>query len=284
MTGGAVPPVSVSFFLPSEPLRELVTSYYFVEAAVFLRDRLHPEWGNIRLALSGVWTNQMDGRASGAPQRSSLHGPTDRTSRFETTGGLLLGVGLTPKGWVALIGRQASALANQVCELGGTLGVPGDDLAATLAADEDHQARVNRLNRLLSERAAARGPVDPLIDAIQAAIARGVTVRDLTETLNLSERSLHRLCLTTFGFGPKRLLKRQRFLRTLERVRDHLDARLSEVLDEEYYDQSHFIRDFRAFMGMTPSAYFNSPNEVMRRAAAERRRVVGASLQGLHGT
>ena len=34
--------------------------------------------------------------------------------------------------------------------------------------------------------------------------------------------------------------------------------------------------------GMTPTAYFALPREVLRRAAAERTKVVGASLQGLH--
>ena len=65
-----------------------------------------------------------------------------------------------------------------------------------------------------------------------------------------------------FGFSPVRLLRRQRFLRTLARVRDALDQPLGQLIDPHYYDQAHFNRDFKAYMGMTPIAYFRSPREV----------------------
>jgi hypothetical protein len=35
-------------------------------------------------------------------------------------------------------------------------------------------------------------------------------------------------------------------------------------------------------MGMTPLAYFRLPREALRRAGEERRRVLGAPVQGLH--
>jgi AraC-like DNA-binding protein len=53
-------------------------------------------------------------------------------------------------------------------------------------------------------------------------------------------------------------------------------------MDPAYYDQAHFNRDFKQYMGTTPLAYFSSPRELMRRAAEERRRVIGAPVQGLH--
>jgi len=90
------------------------------------------------------------------------------------------------------------------------------------------------------------------------------------------------LCLRVFGFTPKRLLRRQRFLRTLGAVRDAPDRPLAELMDPAYYDQAHFNRDFKACMGMTPLAYFRLPREALRRAGEERRRVLGAPVQGLH--
>ncbi len=75
----------------------------------------------------------------------------------------------------------------------------------------------------------------------------------------MSERTLHRLCNRAFGFSPKALLRQKRFLRTLERVRGVLDRPLSGLIDDGYFDQAHFNREFREFMGMTPTDYFNSP-------------------------
>ena len=41
-----------------------------------------------------------------------------------------------------------------------------------------------------------------------------------------------------------------------------------EALDAAYFDQAHFYRDFRDFMGMSPRAYFTASRALMARAAA----------------
>ena len=107
-------------------------------------------------------------------------------------------------------------------------------------------------------------------------------VPGFAETMGVSERTLNRICLRVFGFPPKRLLRRQRFLRTLDRVRGRLDMLLSELLQDGCYDQAHFVREFRAFLGSMPSDDFHSPREVLRRADIARLQVVGATMQGVH--
>ncbi|MBA3898339.1 MAG: helix-turn-helix domain-containing protein [Sphingomonadaceae bacterium] len=281
MTASAPP--TVGFRLPHPELRPYVTSYYFADSAGPLHDNLHPEWGNVRFVLRGDWRIEKAQRMTPAPV-SALYGPTDRTARFTTATGALLGIGLTPLGWVRMIRSDASRLANAMVPLGNNLGGAGDELARALAIDTDAQSRADMLNATLLARLATAPVDDAGVIAVQDALLDDTIadVRGLALRVAFAERTLHRLCLRAFGFGPKRLLRRQRFLRTLSKIRDRLDRPLIGLLYDGYCDQAHFRRDFQSCMGMSPTAYFGSPREVMRRAAQERARVVGAPLQGLH--
>jgi AraC-like DNA-binding protein len=275
----------IRFYLPAEGLRPLVTSYYFLESAGPLVDFTHPEWANIRFALNGVWRFEGDEtRETIDPPRAVLFGPTDRARRFATDGGLVLGVGLTPLGWLTLIGEDASDFANLAVPLDRQLGPSGSAIHAQLLEARGDAERVAILDTILNARPASHSGYCGLAVQVQQALLSGTVdhVVDLAEQLGIEQRTLHRVCTAVFGFPPVRLLRRQRFLRTLAKVRDQLDQPLGELIDPGYYDQAHFNRDFKACMGMTPLAYFRLPREALRRAAEERHRVLGAPVQGLH--
>jgi len=275
----------IRFYLPAERLRPLVTSYYFLESAGPLVDFTHPEWANIRFALNGVWRFE-DGEIKEAiePSRAALFGPTDRARRFMTDGGLVLGIGLTPLGWLTLIGSDASDLANLIVPLGSQLGISGPAMLMRLAEARTDAERVAILDAILEMRPPSQSAYRDIAVEVQQALLSGAAdhVAELAERLGIEHRTLHRVCTAIFGFPPVRLLRRQRFLRTLGKVRDQLDQPLGQLIDSGYYDQAHFNRDFKAYMGMTPLAYFRLPREALRRAVEERHRVLGAPVQGLH--
>ena len=63
-----------------------------------------------------------------------------------------------------------------------------------------------------------------------------------------------------FGVSFKMLQNNMRFLSTLEQINrlvlNHKDVNFSIVAhDQDYYDQAHFIKEFKRFTGMTPSEY-----------------------------
>lgn len=275
----------IRFYLPAEGLRPLVTSYYFLESAGPLVDFTHPEWANIRFALNGVWRFEGDeSRETIDPPRAVLFGPTDRARRFATDGGLVLGVGLTPLGWLTLIGEDASDFANLAVPLDCQLGPSGSAIRARLLEARTDAERIAILDSILGAQRESQSAYCGLAVQVQQALLSGTVdhVGDLAEQLGIEQRTLHRVCTAVFGFPPVRLLRRQRFLRTLAKVRDQLDQPLGELIDPGYYDQAHFNRDFKACMGMTPLAYFRLPREALRRAGEERQRVLGAPVQGLH--
>ena len=70
------------------------------------------------------------------------------------------------------------------------------------------------------------------------------------EGLAYSERHRRRLYQQQIGLAPKQVARIVRFQQALHELRT-----ADEVSLEGYYDQAHFIREFRAFTGMTPTAY-----------------------------
>ena len=65
-------------------------------------------------------------------------------------------------------------------------------------------------------------------------------------------------------------------------MRSRLDEPWTALLDDAYYDQSHFVRDCQRFVGMSPTQYFALPRILLDPAARLRVQTIGESLQGLH--
>ena len=101
----------------------------------------------------------------------------------------------------------------------------------------------------------------------------------------MSIRTLERMCHRYFGFTPKLLLRRQRFMRSLSAFMLHQSqkggARWTEAMDEEYHDQAQFTREFSEFMGMTPSAYAALPHPILASFMEARARIWGSAAQTL---
>jgi AraC-like DNA-binding protein len=58
------------------------------------------------------------------------------------------------------------------------------------------------------------------------------------------------------GVGPKWVINRYRLHEVVERLQESADISFTELaIDLKYFDQAHFIRDFRRFVGCPPAAY-----------------------------
>ncbi len=260
--------VVARFYVPQERLQPYVTFFYFIEASGPLTDFLYPEWGAVRFMISGNWHVTNPGFDDPAPQDAVLFGPTDRHGRIIADGGKTVGFSLSAIGWHRLIGHDAGGMANRVVPLGDRLGIDGMALRAQLQSYPSDADSVARFEALLLGLLDRRPPVGAAVLATDRALrTRPATTPEFAQAARVSERTLHRICLAAFGFPPKRLMRRQRFLDTMGRVRTAVGEALGEALDPAYFDQSHFYRDFRDFLGMTPRAYFSAPRPLMAAAA-----------------
>jgi AraC-like DNA-binding protein len=120
------------------------------------------------------------------------------------------------------------------------------------------EGTARRLEDAMAQRATAIAPPDETARAIFNVIARRrdysiPVARELSEYLEVSERTLRRRCHETFGFGPKTLDRIVRFQRFLRLVRADGVASMADLaVHAGYSDQSHLSRETASMAGMTP--------------------------------
>ncbi|OCC24144.1 hypothetical protein MB02_09850 [Croceicoccus estronivorus] len=280
--------IDVRFFPPPSELEGCFSTFY---RATFtmppgqrVRDYLQPEWGNIRFFWGDAPDAQVVGGSRVSRARFTATGPSSLPTEFYLGTTRMWGVGLFPLGWAKFMLTPAAELANAL--------VDGDDhpayahfeeLSANLFDGEPDDEREYRriidyfleLNRPHPDHDRIMGVhaalVDPAVDSVS----------ELARRAGLSQRTLERLCHRAFGFSPKRLLRRQRFMRSLTAFMLAKDRNWSEAIDPHYHDQAHFVRDFRAFMTMSPREYAALEHPILNAFMQERARIWGSPAQTL---
>jgi methylphosphotriester-DNA--protein-cysteine methyltransferase len=86
--------------------------------------------------------------------------------------------------------------------------------------------------------------------------------------MGTTPRTLERLFDRHVGMPPKRLARLERFQAVLRRAGDGGDLRglRDAALAAGYFDQAHFLREFRAFAGVSPSTFFGREDNAMSSA------------------
>ncbi len=81
-------------------------------------------------------------------------------------------------------------------------------------------------------------------------------ITELLERVPMSRRNFERKFLEEVGISPKTYAKIRRFGYTCSLMAGNRNVNLMDVLHQGgYYDQSHFIKDFKYFSGRTPRKY-----------------------------
>ncbi len=280
--------ISLDVFLPPPSLAPYISTFYRTEvfAGNVVEDRLPPESGNLRTGTAEVYEAGFGDGPFRAVPRSIISGPTDRATKLRIGQGTFWGVGLTPAGWRRFVAMPASDFTNQFedTDVHGSLDAISRlfDTLAGLADDTDAAVRSigDTFEGLLGERPETESTIHAVHHALTS--ENSGSVARLASMAGMNMRTFERFCNRHFGFAPSILLRRRRFLRSLAKFMLDPSMRWINTLDPHYHDQAHFIREFRAFMGMNPSQYANMPHPVVGAAVAARSAISVEAMQALH--
>ena len=205
---------------------------------------------------------------------SIIHGvPTGRFSRRLEGKGRVFGVKFRPGGFYPFIRTPVAAFTDTSISPGNAFGPEGRRIAADLrrlsvtahdasdavGADEE---MITSVERFLLDRLPGPDPHLALVTDIAAAIVRtrAITrVDQIASRFDLNKRVLQRLFNRYVGISPKWMIKRYRLHEAIERVAAGRSVNWSRLaLELGYFDQTHFIKDFKVLIGKSPAEYEKS--------------------------
>jgi AraC-like DNA-binding protein len=246
-------------YAPANSLERLIECYWFVEGdeTVSRQQKIIPDGypelifhyrDPYRINISGEWQLQSP---------SLLAGQIRKNFYLENTGASgIVGVKLKPAAVTYLFGIEMDTLEDQVVDLQKILGQRFESVTTSINTQKSHEEIITLLNSFFQSQKEVEYE-----ERIEGALAflfekhGDVRVSDLTIKLTITERQLERLFKKYIGLSPKFYARIIRFSYIFQLMQEGDQSWVNVAFQSGYYDQAHFIRDFKEFSGEDPSAY-----------------------------
>ncbi|WP_338554114.1 helix-turn-helix domain-containing protein [Paenibacillus sp. KS-LC4] len=192
--------------------------------------------------------------------RSGIFGAAKQKYSYLVKGkGCVFGAKFRPGGFYPFIQQPVSSLAGSPLDIREIFDVDGAAMEELLLSQEGGAAMVELAERIIKPKLPVQDEsvtlINQMVDWIIA--QRDATkVDQLCTVFHINKRSLQRLFDQYVGVSPKwviQLYRLQNAAEMLDRNPSHDWTQLS--LELGYHDQSHFIKDFKAVIGVTPQEY-----------------------------
>jgi len=243
-------------YIPRPPLSKFVDMFWLYrrDASTHAKERLLPT-GTMELVMS------LADDSSGA----TVCGAHSESFEIETKPALVLGAHFKPGGAFPFLGVPAGELHNARVSLETLWGTNAGALRDQVLAAKTWAAKFGVLEQMLmkqSTRPFVRHPaVEFALNEFHAA-THVRTVAEVVDKIGFSPRRFIQLFRNEVGLTPKVYRRIHRFQQLLQRVHGAQRIDWAHVAVEcGYYDQAHFISDFRAFSGLNPTAYLQAQGE-----------------------
>ena len=201
---------------------------------------------------------------------SILVGPQTEFNVIDTSLTVAAGVHFKPGGSYPFVAPPAGELQGEQLPLDVLWGGFASELRERLleAANPDEQLQIlesallARARRTLERHPAVRFALTQF-----GPIPHTRTIAGVTDKTGLSPRRFIEVFRREVGLTPKLYCRVRRFQQVLQRLATGQPVEWTDVaLDAGYFDQAHFIHDFREFSGINPSTYVEArplfPNHV----------------------
>lgn len=257
--------------VPGSRLKPYVKCYYIYEAdaTASFEDTVFPS-GCMEIIFNlgaGHWQTAATGDFVTTPS-IELWGQITKPLIVRSVGkNTMLGIRFFPHAAAYFLKENIEQFNNQIVDLMDVSGSTVNELHTRLLETAEWSKRIALVEEFLLQKLS---PVErrhnkvALVSDIMHEIKREDffdKIEDIATRYGITSRYLQKLFLQYTGLTPKLYSKINRFQNSLRLVTRKDSSLTSIAYDCGYFDQSHFIREFKSFTGLTPSGYAseNSP-------------------------
>jgi AraC-like DNA-binding protein len=257
--------------MPGDRLKQHVKCYYIYESEtnVAFEDTVFPS-GCIEIIFNlgtGKWQTAVNNGFVTTPS-IELWGQIIQPLAIKSIGkNTMLGIRFFPHAAAHFLNDNVDRFNNQVIDFTDISGKAVSILYSRLLETTIWNKRIELVEEFLlhklslsEKRLKKVAVVSDIMNEIQQ-VDFFDNIENVASRYGITSRYLQKLFLQYTGLTPKLYSKINRFQNSLRLVTKKHTSLTSIAYDCGYFDQSHFIREFKSFTGFTPSGYSfkNSP-------------------------
>jgi AraC-like DNA-binding protein len=172
--------------------------------------------------------------------------------------GRIIAAKFRPGGFFPFVRCPVSQFSGKILDVGEYWGREGAAVTKAVLAEPDDDARHRLVEEFLRNRQPVIDDAARRTGLMAEAIAtdRSLTsVEELCRRNDLNVRALQRLFARYIGVNPKWVIQRYRLHEAAEQLARRPGNQAVLAAELGYADQAHFVRDFKAVVGISPAAY-----------------------------
>ncbi len=210
-----------------------------------------------------LYKQYLDNGNSIIQPRCFVIGQLTRPLEIEPTGETgIFSVRFHPEGFLPFITTPIKEMENTAVSLEKLFGKDGQEIGQQILSANSTAERIKFIEIFLLDRLTDLETVDRIVKSTVETImtANGqLSVDELSRHSKVDRRQLLRKFSSAIGLSPKQLSRTIRLQAALKMLLNDQFSSLSDLAYEnEYYDQAHFIKDFKEFTGSTPKEFYGT--------------------------
>ncbi|MDO3645051.1 AraC family transcriptional regulator [Mucilaginibacter sp. L3T2-6] len=247
-------------FLPSERLKPFIQCYWTCRHPEDVLEVMYPS-GSIELCIDisdGGTIRHRGNQSMRVPRLELLGHWTIPTRAAIAKGNTCLITRFDPHAASLFFQNPASDFTNESVDLCDIFNKHSSNFYDRLMEQSTLQQKIIFLEEFLTERLVLNKKSHQQLKLVESLCKHVYSrhdffdIRDVSARFGFSERYIQKLFCNWVGITPQKYFAVRRFNKSLELVRSSEESLTAIAFQCGYYDQAHFIKEFKSYTGLTP--------------------------------